>query len=74
MDALSSRPRRSSLAVVLNDENAAGIASALRSIWVAMQEQMHGHHAQLKTALRDEASRVRALSQVMERTLRGGAP
>ncbi|CAK0810108.1 unnamed protein product [Prorocentrum cordatum] len=74
MGALSSRPRRSSLAVVLNDENAAGIASALRSIWVAMQEQMHGHHAQLKTALRDEASRVRALSQVMERTLRGGAP
>eukprot|EP00959_Pyramimonas_sp_CCMP1952_P207212 4334309-Pyramimonas_sp.AAC.1 len=41
---------------------------------MAMQEQMHGHRAQLKTALRDEASKVRALSQVMERTLRGGAP
>ncbi|CAK0857873.1 unnamed protein product [Prorocentrum cordatum] len=72
--ALSSQPRRSSLAVAPSDENAAGIASALSSIWVAMQEQMHGHRAQLKTALRDEASKVRALSQVMERTLRGGVP
>ncbi|CAK0822232.1 unnamed protein product, partial [Prorocentrum cordatum] len=74
MGALSSQPRRSSLAVVPNHESAAGIASALRLIWMAMQDQMHGHRAQLKTALRDEASKVRALSQVMERTLRGGAP
>ena len=72
--ALSGRPRRSSLAVVLSDKNAAGIGEALRSIWTALQEQMHACREHVKTALKDEAKKVRALSQVMERTLCGGAP